>query len=129
MSGRSRHFLVPAMLLAVLLAGFLAGMAVDRILIARRIADRFPPPEERAERRERLYDVLEVTPEQREELDRIFDQRGAQGRASWEDARAELEAVVDSASAEIRAVLDPAQQKELDRITAERRERWERWRR
>ncbi|MGH7571450.1 MAG: hypothetical protein ACREMK_06360 [Gemmatimonadota bacterium] len=129
MAIRSHRFFVPAMLLAVLAAGVLVGMAVERIRIARRIADRFPPAEERLERRERLYDELEVTSEQKERLDGIFDRRGAQARVTWEGAREELEALVDSASSEIRAALTPAQQEEYDRITAERRERYERWRR
>lgn len=129
MGRRLRRFLVPAMLVAVLVAGVLAGMAIERVRIAHRIADRFPPAEGRLERREQLYDELEVTPAQRVRLDLIFDRRGAQARVTWEAARGELEAIVDSASSEIRAVLDTAQQEEYDRITAERRERYERWRR
>jgi Spy/CpxP family protein refolding chaperone len=127
--GKLRRLLVPAILLTTLLAGILAGMAVERVWIARRIADRFPSAEERLERRSRLYDELGVTVEQRERLDRIFDRRGDQARVTWETARRDLVAVVDSASSEIRAVLTPLQREEYDRITAERRERYEGWRR
>ncbi|HEX2168615.1 MAG TPA: periplasmic heavy metal sensor [Longimicrobiales bacterium] len=83
---------------------------------------------ERAESRKRpgLFETLELTPEQRTQVDAIMERRRGQVEAFWKTNGPQLRAIMDSARAEIRTVLTPEQRELEEQFRAERRQHYER---
>ena len=119
-----------AILAAVFAAGGLAGAATDRVLDART-----PAPADSAvgaaaacpadERKTRILDQLDLTAEQRRQVDAIMARRRAESEAFWKNEGQRMRAIVDSARADVRAVLNPRQREEYERLREERRRRHE----
>ncbi|HEX6135101.1 MAG TPA: hypothetical protein VFZ24_14125 [Longimicrobiales bacterium] len=120
-----RARLIGLLVLALMFAvGALTGAATMRVAGSERDAVR-----ERAESRERrpdLFETLQLTPEQRVQIDMIMERRREEVEAFWEEHGPQLRAVMDSARAEIRAVLTPEQRELEERFRAERRRHYER---
>lgn len=119
----ARMRLVGVGVLAVtFIAGALAGAAVDRVLTAGE-----PEPVEREKERDgdrsRSYviDRVEMSEEQRAEIDEILEERAERMRSVWQEAEPRLRAVTDSARAEIMDVLTPEQRAEYERKLEKRR--------
>jgi Spy/CpxP family protein refolding chaperone len=72
-----------------------------------------------------FLDRLELTAEQRAEVDQILERRRAQMELFWTKHRPALRGIADSARAEVRAVLTPAQRELEERFMGERREQFE----
>ncbi len=109
----SRRMVGLGLLLAVFVAGILAGAAIDRFIAS-------PDHGRRAERRDddrRRYviDQVDLTAEQRQEIDAILDRRATRMRALWQEASPRLDAITDSARVEIMDVLTPEQRAEYTR--------------
>lgn len=129
-SPRRTRLLGIAILAAVFAAGGLAGAATDRVLDARPPAPAdsaaASPEACRAETgRKRILDQLDLSPEQRRQVDAIMDRRRAETEAFWKNEGRRMRAIVDSARADVRAVLNPTQRAEYDRLREERRRRHE----
>lgn len=127
--GRSR--LLAVMILAVIFAaGGLAG-AAGRALVAsepeRPARDRDNNP--RGQRGSILlepgvFEVLQVTPEQKAELQRMLAERDTQIVAIWKEVDPRIKQVIRQTHKEIRGVLDVAQEARLDSLLEARRERY-----
>jgi len=114
-------------LLVAFAAGALAGFATERVL------DRGWPWQEHHRDRHgpaRMFAPdgplgkrLDLTPDQRREIEAILDQDGAKAKVIFDTMRPRLKALFDSTTREVRAVLTPDQREEFDRYVAERLER------
>jgi Spy/CpxP family protein refolding chaperone len=82
----------------------------------------------RAESRKQpgLFDTLELTDEQRAQVDAIMERRRGEVDAFWEKHGPQLRAITDSARAEIRAVMTPEQRAIEEQFRAKRRKHYER---
>lgn len=118
MFGR-RRLLGFGLLAATFLAGALAGAAVDRTLSAS--SDQ--PDRDRSRDRGRSYiiDRIEMSEEQRSEIDGILERRSERMRAIWHEVQPRMDAVTDSARSEIMEVLTPDQRAEYERRLQDRR--------
>jgi len=124
-SPRGARVFAVALLFATFAAGGLSGAAVVRVLAAQE-ATASPGPGDPGEkcgprRGGRILDQLDLTPEQRVQVDRILERRRAETEAFWEKAGPELRKITESTRAEIRAVLTPEQREKYDRLREERR--------
>lgn len=113
MNGKSKVWAL-ALLLGVLLVGGVAGAAVDRVLIGR------PTTAETRERRDgdrdrrgryldRLVTELELTEEQRAEIEILISRHHEQLTAQWREMRTLVEEHQGQLRAAIREVLRPEQ--------------------
>jgi hypothetical protein len=108
-----------AMLIMTFVAGALAGAATMQVLGAdeapklRRASSQTSPD---------LLDVLNLTTEQRMQVDAILERRRAQMEAFWDEHRPALRSIADSARVELRSVLTMEQQATEERFVEERRE-------
>jgi Spy/CpxP family protein refolding chaperone len=73
-----------------------------------------------------LFETLQLTDEQRVQVDAIMERRRAEVDAFWKDHGPQLRMIMDSARAEMRAVLTPEQQALEEQFRAERRRHYER---
>lgn len=121
MFGRMR-LLGVGLLAATFVAGALAGAAVDRVLNA---GEPEAVEQDRGRdddrRRSHVVDRIEMSDEQRSEIDEILEGRSARMRAVWREVSPRLEAITDSARVEIMEVLTPEQRAEYERKLKERR--------
>ncbi|HEX2095693.1 MAG TPA: hypothetical protein VHG28_25065 [Longimicrobiaceae bacterium] len=119
MNARRMKFLGGLLLAVTFGTGMVGGFALDRALEAH---TPLPPAEcegRDGERRGRILDRLDLTPEQRERVDAILERRRAQTRQFWDTEGAALRAMVDSTRSEIRAVLTPEQRERYDQLRRE----------
>lgn len=138
MDAKSRGIvLAVATLVSVFMAGALTATVI--VQLTRRPAARmappsgegrpFGPPGERPMWRGELMagrflaERLELSDDQRAELEEILARRQAQTDAMLEELRPRLRANLDSTQAEIRALLTPAQAERFDRLQREGRAR------
>jgi Spy/CpxP family protein refolding chaperone len=108
-------------ILAIVFAvGALTGAATMRVVDADE-----PPVRMRAQKeRPNLLERLELTPEQRVQVDAILERRRAEMEEFWEEHRPTVRAIADSARAELRLVLTPEQRAIEERFMAERRQHY-----
>lgn len=76
---------------------------------------------EQAPKRPGLFETLQLTDEQRAEVDAIMERRRAEVDEFWDQHGPQLRAIMDSARAEMRAVLTPEQRELEEKFRAERR--------
>src|SRR5688500_4906606 len=122
-----------------LVAGVAAGFAMERAVLSPeaevrdarggdRGSDRGGPSRGRYE--SVLYDQLDLTPEQRAQIDSAIERGRRETDAYWARVEPEMRSIVDSTRARIRAVLTTAQLARYDSLRAERRrvreKEWER---
>lgn len=131
-SGRTR-LLGIVLLVATFLAGGVSGAAVvRRATVATTV--RAAPVEVRSEsaeseqdtqpeRKGRLIDQVNLTPEQRAAIDSILQDGRERIDAYWKETEPGYRALVDSTRARVRSVMTPEQLTEYDRLRAERRAR------
>jgi Spy/CpxP family protein refolding chaperone len=107
------------MLAIVFLVGSLTGAAAMRVADAdngpklMRAKGQQPPD---------LLDRLDLTAEQRVQVDAVLERRREEMQQFWEVHRPTLQAIGDSARAELRALLTPAQREVEEQFMEERRE-------
>lgn len=132
-----RRFHVPARWLAVvvmaaiLVAGVVAGVAIDRLLLAPRArtavfpdtgfhplssALRSPTPEERRRIRAELTRQLSLTPSQDSAFEAIMMQRAGEFSALREELRPRVERLVSDVRSDMEQVLTPAQREQFRRL-------------
>jgi Spy/CpxP family protein refolding chaperone len=103
--------------------GALTGAATMRVVDG---ADT-PASERRdAKKRPDLFETLQLTAEQRVQVDAIMERRREEVDAFWKQHGPQLRAIMDSARAEMRTVLTPEQQAIEEQFRAERRRHYER---
>jgi Spy/CpxP family protein refolding chaperone len=110
-------------LLVMFAVGALTGAATMRVAGG---AD--ATPRARAESRESrpdLFERLELTPEQRVQVDAIMERRRDEMDAFWKQHGPQLRAITDSARVEIRSVLTEEQRAAEEEFRAERRRHYE----
>jgi Spy/CpxP family protein refolding chaperone len=117
-------------LAAVFTAGALGGAALSRVASA---SDEMAPPEPRRLHRHGpaavfapdgpLGERLELTAEQRRQVEEILTEHGRDAEEVLQEMRPRLQAIYERTTESIRGVLDPAQQGELDAYLEERREK------
>lgn len=73
-----------------------------------------------------LFETLQLTDEQRTEVDAIMERRRAEVDEFWDQHGPQLRAIMDSARAEMRAVLTPEQRALEEQFRAERRRHYQR---
>lgn len=73
-----------------------------------------------------LFETLQLTDEQRVQVDAIMERRRAEVHAFWKEHGPQLRTITDSARAEMRAVLTPEQRVLEEQFRAERRRHYER---
>ena len=98
-----------ALLVAVFVAGVLAGVALGRMMHPRH---HLPPPMA-------LFDQLDLTPEQRQNVDAAFQRHRGELESILGDSRPKVRAIQATIEKEIRAALTPDQQHKLDALEAE----------
>jgi Spy/CpxP family protein refolding chaperone len=111
------------LMLAVIFAvGAMTGAATMRVANG----DRTEPREEieSRERRPSLWDRLELTSEQRAQVDGIMERRRDEVQAFWNEHGPQLRAVMDSARADVRDVLTPEQRVLEEEFFTERRKHY-----
>ena len=132
-----RHFDMPARSLAVLVmvaimvVGVLAGVALDRVLLSSRVqaavfpdtgfhplssALRSPTPEERRRLRAELSRQLTLTPSQDSAFEAIMMQRAGEFSALREEIRPRVERLVSDVRSDMEQVLTPAQRERFRRL-------------
>jgi len=130
MNGKSKAWAL-ALLLGVLMLGAVAGIGVDRLLISQPGAA-VQPSRARGERDRRqahldwLAAELQLTEEQRAQLEAIVERNRQEMAALWQDMQPRFEALKSQARAETRALLNEEQlaaYEELLEREAERRRR------
>ena len=119
---RSRLALV-ALLIAVFVSGGLAGAAGDRLLHADEALERRHRGYGKHHGMERLLDELELSQEQRAEIERVLDRHRPRVEAIWDSCKPRMSAHIDSTNAEIRALLTPEQRDTFDGQLREREAR------
>lgn len=72
-----------------------------------------------------LFEALELTPEQRTQVDAIMERRRAEVDEFWDQHGPQLRAIMDSARAEMRTVLTPEQRVLEEQFRAERRKHYQ----
>lgn len=119
--GAGRPRLLGFALLAVtFIAGALAGAAVDRVLVAEGGERAERERDREGGRRAYVIDQVEMTADQRSDIDAILEQRAERMQSVWREASPRLEAITDSARLEIMQVLTPEQRAEYERRLDER---------
>lgn len=132
-----RRFHVPARVLAVvvitaiMLAGVVAGIAIDRVLLAsparaRVFPDtgfhplssalRSPTPEERRRLRAELSRQLALTPAQDSAFEAIMMQRAGEFSALREEIRPRVDRLVSDVRSDMEQVLTPTQREKFRRL-------------
>jgi Spy/CpxP family protein refolding chaperone len=129
-TGKRARIAGSVLLLIVFVAGALAGAASERVMRA----DDTPQPrrsggEMRGGSRRLLQDeqfakALQLTTEQRAQIDAIMGRRDEQARKVWSEAEPRLRAVGDATRAEIQKVLTPEQVQKLEAEIAKRHTSW-----
>lgn len=115
-----------ALLVVTFTVGASAGAAFDRILSSSAPADA-PDTEERSHEEPSgihegsIFDHLELSPTQKEEIDAILARRKAEMDAIWNEAGPRMRKVVRSTNGEIRELLSAEQLEEFGRIRTARR--------
>lgn len=132
-----RHFHMPARSLAVvvmaaiLLAGVVAGVAIDRVLLDSPVrtavfpdtgfhplssALRSPTPQERRRLRAELSRQLKLTPAQDSAFEAIMMQRAGEFSALREELRPRVERLVSDVRSDMEQVLTPSQRVQFRRL-------------
>lgn len=103
--------------------GALTGAATMRVASGEKVE-----ASERADRPKRpgLFETLQLTAEQRTEIDAIMERRRAEVDEFWNQHGPQLRAIMDSARAEMRTVLTPEQRELEEQFRAERRRHYQR---
>lgn len=109
------------LLVVVFAVGALTGAAAMRMTADSAAESR--QREATRERRPGLWESLELTPEQKAQVDAIMERRSIEVEAFWNEHGPKLRAVMDSARAEVREILTPEQRAIEERHHAERRRR------
>jgi hypothetical protein len=133
MNGKSKAWAL-ALLVAVLLLGGVAGAAVDRILVGNRSVSsgqrgRSGDRDDRGRRGSYLDWLsarLELSDEQRSEVQGILERHREQVSGLWSEMRPRYEELQQQARAEIRGVLTDQQAAAYDALLQKQRERHER---
>ena len=135
-AGRTR-LVAALLLLGVFLTGGVAGAAANHLVSSRdrtAFALRYEQSDERGPRGRRgsspgerspagmLEQRLDLTPEQRQGMEQIFDARRRRIETVLRDIEPRLQAQRDSTDVEIRTLLTVEQVQEFDQLVAERRE-------
>jgi Spy/CpxP family protein refolding chaperone len=126
-SPRSTRFVGLVLLMAAFVVGAIGGAAFERTLGAREPGSTEPcstmsnPLQKKPG--SMAIDRIQLTAEQREQIDRILDRRRTETDSVWRAQKPRLRAIVDSTRAEIQALLTPEQRAEYDHLLAERRAR------
>jgi Spy/CpxP family protein refolding chaperone len=122
-TSRRARLIGMALLVLTFAVGALSGAATMQVVgadepreLGRRDHGRHGPP---------FLDRLNLTPEQRVQVDRILERRRAEMERFWTEHRPLLRGIADSARAEVRAVLTPEQRALEERFMAERRAQFE----
>ncbi|HEY8483165.1 MAG TPA: hypothetical protein VIL13_01045 [Longimicrobiales bacterium] len=122
-STRRARLIGLGMLAGAFLAGALSGAAVVRVVSADEPAVRAGAEEEHGRRHSRpnLFDELDLTEEQRIQIEAILERRRKQIDAFWAEFGPKLRAIRDSTRSEIREVLTPEQRELEERLWRARR--------
>jgi Spy/CpxP family protein refolding chaperone len=108
------------LLVVTFVAGALAGAAVDRVVNADQ-AERPGGRDHRdGSRRSYVIDQVDMSADQRQEIDAILKRRAVRMRSVWHELSPRLDAITDSARLEIMQVLTPEQRAEYERRLSER---------
>jgi Spy/CpxP family protein refolding chaperone len=110
-------------LVAVFAGGMLAGMLVERAILAPPAAEASPlatsPRPGSAQDRDRIAAELGLTAEQRERIDEILDEQQREIQAIMRETRPRTRQVVKDTRARIEEVLTPEQQARFEAMHAE----------
>jgi Spy/CpxP family protein refolding chaperone len=117
--GRMR-LLGVALLAATFVAGALSGAAIERVLGAEE-PGAVDHDSEQDPRRAYIIDQVDMSEQQRTEIDAILERRSERMRSVWQEVEPRMEAVTDSARMDIMGVLTPEQRAEYERKLEERR--------
>lgn len=116
---------------AIMIAGIVAGVAIDRVLLAAPAraavfpdtgfhplssALRSPTPEERRRLRAELSRQLALTPSQDSAFEAIMMQRAGEFSALREEIRPRVERLVSDVRSDMEQVLTPAQREQFRRL-------------
>jgi Spy/CpxP family protein refolding chaperone len=117
-TGRKRAIVI---LLLAALAGGLAGIALDRLVLLPRSGHGFEhgpgghPPRDREFRR-RFSRELGLSADQQERVDSIMDRRGRELRAIRRQVQPQLDSIITRTRRELDSVLTPEQRKKAEEL-------------
>lgn len=125
-SPRRARLLGLLVLAATFLAGAVAGVAFDRVAVPANAAveetdDDARDDDDRRDRRVDLLDRVDLTADQRREVDSIRSRWHERVEAFWDSAGPRLRAIADSARGDIRTVLTAEQIEQYDSLRAAHR--------
>ncbi|MBR9990334.1 MAG: hypothetical protein KFH98_11295 [Gemmatimonadetes bacterium] len=116
-----RARMMGVLVLAIMFSvGALTGAATMRVTTAEETRT-----QQGETRRPDLFETLELTGEQRTQVDAIMERRRDEVDAFWKEHGPELRAIMDSVRAEIRTVLTPEQQALEEAFRADRRKHYQ----
>lgn len=128
-TGKNARLLGTALLLVTFVAGALAGAATERVTRA----DDTPAPQRGRPMRggfnrllqdDRFAQELQLTQEQRTQINEIIARRDAQAKKVWSEAEPRLKAVGEETRAEIQGLMTPEQVQKLEAEMAKRHAMW-----
>jgi Spy/CpxP family protein refolding chaperone len=117
-SPRNARVMGITMLIIAFAVGALVGATTLRVAGGSAAPERSGRPERRGPD---LFERLNLTPDQKTQVDAIMERRRVEMEAFWKQHGPTLRAIYDSTRVEIRAVLTPEQRELDDRFMAERR--------
>lgn len=119
---RRTALLAIAVLAATFVVGVLAGIAADRTLMRRVWRDRpaQPSPSFLASRLEKR---LDLTPDQKRQVEEILTRHHSRMNAAWNAARPAVRAEIEAANAEIDLLLTPEQREKFAQLKMRMRSR------
>lgn len=137
-TGKRARLIGTVLLLVTFVAGALAGAASERVMRADEAAKEAATPKQGGEIRggsrrllldERFIAELQLTAEQRTQIDTIMARRDQQARKVWGELEPRLRAVGDETRTELQKVLTPEQTEKFEAEIARRHTEWKNRRR
>jgi len=118
-TARNARVMGIAMLVIAFAVGALAGATTLRVAGGSAVPERSGRPDRRGPD---LFERLDLTPDQKTQVDAIMERRRVEMDAFWKQQGPALRAIYDSTRVEIRALLTPEQRALDDKFMAERRD-------
>lgn len=114
---RTKTIVIAALALVVtFIAGFIVGAVVDRFFALHRPGFRRPPPMIAHAMLERLHDHLDLTDQQRAQIEAILEKRHDRIHSLQESIHPKVQAEIQQTNAEIERALTPEQREKFQKL-------------
>ena len=120
---------IVAGVLVVFLLGVITGVLGTNIYVMhgiRKFTSGRPPEAHKNLLMRRLSRELDLTEDQKPQVEKILEEANVEIRAFLTKSRAEFEQIMQPRKAQLKEILTPTQQEKLDKIFARMQQRWHR---